>query len=562
MTDPTSAGNPINALSQATEIIAAHGVYALTAIFIFYQQRRAFEALKSAPPSERGYFRKVYTSVVVATYALMVLSTGIWFYANFIFSQRTYVKGTLIGLTEQRTSPSTATDKPEILQEIAPVSNVELYVDKKFTGDGSALDGKYDLSWVLFPREAEKVTNLVFRFQQHYEVWKAEESNANPFESHAPSSKVARTIPLMFDLDLGKLHYSPGRSIQLIYEPDAQDAVRKVGKLFVLLDGKKFPIDWQELISEQEAPQKGRTPVAGSSVSSFLRGLKVYAAAADRKNIFRENGEYDPGLAIILKERLGGTNLSAQLEAINLLVEQGSRSFKFIAASMTAPEGKTYDEDLLKHNLAAAVDRLEEKGIHAPAKLSVQLALLFYRDQDYKSAVRFFDRAGNEPFHDDETLFFLAYAHSKAGENDRSVKEYEEYLKKVHKKEYDSVARNNLGNVLSDLGRTQEAAGQYRKAIALNPKYAAPYNNLAYLYANQGKNLTAALELVNKALLLEQNELDAAREKDTKGWILFKSGKESDGLALVLEAAAKVPDDPDVQNHLSIMRRSSMLQTK
>jgi tetratricopeptide (TPR) repeat protein len=142
------------------------------------------------------------------------------------------------------------------------------------------------------------------------------------------------------------------------------------------------------------------------------------------------------------------------------------------------------------------------------------------------------------------------------------VQEYEQYLRRVHKKQYDSVARNNLGNVLSDLGRTQEAAEQYQKAMTLNPNYAAPYNNLAYLYANRGENLTAALELVNRALLMEGNELDAAREKDTKGWILFKSGKASEGLALVLEAAAKVPDDPDVQNHLSVIRRSTMLQTK
>jgi len=35
MNDPMSSGNPLNFISQATEILAAHGVYALTAIFIF-----------------------------------------------------------------------------------------------------------------------------------------------------------------------------------------------------------------------------------------------------------------------------------------------------------------------------------------------------------------------------------------------------------------------------------------------------------------------------------------------------------------------------------------------
>ena len=58
------------------------------------------------------------------------------------------------------------------------------------------------------------------------------------------------------------------------------------------------------------------------------------------------------------------------------------------------------------------------------------------------------------------------------------------------------------------------------------------------------------------------DELDAAREKDSKGWILFKSGKASEGLALVMEAPATVPDDPDVQSHLSAIRRTSIIQTK
>lgn len=52
------------------------------------------------------------------------------------------------------------------------------------------------------------------------------------------------------------------------------------------------------------------------------------------------------------------------------------------------------------------------------------------------------------------------------------------------------------------------------------------------------------------------------REKDTKGWIFFKSGKAGEGLAHVLEAAAKVPDDPDVQSHLNAIQRTSIIQTR
>src|SRR5215470_4138987 len=96
----------IDAITQLTELLAAHGVYALTVIFIFYQQRAAHNALKNAAPNDHNFFKKVYASVVVATYVLMAASTGIWFYGNYLYGQRAYIKGSVMGLMEHRTPPS------------------------------------------------------------------------------------------------------------------------------------------------------------------------------------------------------------------------------------------------------------------------------------------------------------------------------------------------------------------------------------------------------------------------------------------------------------------------
>ena len=54
MTDATTSDGALNLISQATELLAAHGVYALTAIFIFYQQRRAYVALNRASTLSRS----------------------------------------------------------------------------------------------------------------------------------------------------------------------------------------------------------------------------------------------------------------------------------------------------------------------------------------------------------------------------------------------------------------------------------------------------------------------------------------------------------------------------
>ena len=552
MTETSQAGT-FNLINQFTQLIAAHGVYALTAIFIFYQQYRAGQSLKNADPKDHDYFRKVYTSVVVATYALMVISTAIWFYANFVYSQRTYIRGTLMGLTEQRTPPTSEKDLPEILQEIAPASDVELYVDKRFSNTSSA-DGKYDLCWVLFPKE--KVSRLALRFEHHYEVWRAASPNANPFENHAFTPRDAKTIPGVFGLDLGSIHYSPGHSIQLMYEPDDKEPIRKIGKMYLLRDdGQKIPLSWQDVIADAD---RQKTPKSlASRISTLWSNFVVYAARNERA-LFRENGDYDPALASALRERLGGTNLQLQVEAVNLLVLQGSRSFKFIADSLSSKESGHYDDGLLKHNLASAADQLEGKGVHVPAELTLQFALMFYTNQDYVTAARWFDRAGDQPIHDDETLFYRAYAHYSTQQYVQSAQDYQQYLRTRHKPEYDAVARTGLGNAFQKLARDNEAAEQYKRAIKLNAKYATPYNNLAYIYAERGGDLARAMDLVNTAMQLETDDASLAEYKDTKGWILFKSGKTQEALPLIREAAAKVLDDPDVQNHLKIVEQAAL----
>ena len=50
-----------------------------------------------------------------------------------------------------------------------------------------------------------------------------------------------------------------------------------------------------------------------------------------------------------------------------------------------------------------------------------------------------------------------------------------------------SMAYNNLGNVLNNHGRSNEAMEMYRKAIAIKPDHAAAYFNLASLLVRRGE---------------------------------------------------------------------------
>ena len=116
----------------------------------------------------------------------------------------------------------------------------------------------------------------------------------------------------------------------------------------------------------------------------------------------------------------------------------------------------------------------------------------------------------------------------------------------------------NLGNALWKLSRINEAIVQYNRAIQADHNYAPAYNNLAYMFAERGENLERALDLVNTALRLDaDNQQDLSEDKDTKGWILFKSGKANEALPLIQEAARQIQNDSLVQSHLQVVQRAA-----
>ena len=79
----------------------------------------------------------------------------------------------------------------------------------------------------------------------------------------------------------------------------------------------------------------------------------------------------------------------------------------------------------------------------------------------------------------------------------------------------DPMLRNNYGNMLRDLGKTEEAKAAYRKALEEDPKLVVAYVNLAALLATEGKK--------DEAYRSSTRASPSSKERTRHGWRSVKT---------------------------------------
>ena len=121
---------------------------------------------------------------------------------------------------------------------------------------------------------------------------------------------------------------------------------------------------------------------------------------------------------------------------------------------------------------------------------------------------------------------------------------------------YENVAREKprLADIHRKLGMCYEQTDQphkaeaaFAKALKLNPNDSGALNYLGYWWADEGRNLGEAIELITRAVELHP---DNGYYADSLGWIYFKIG-EADKAVIWLEHAIQLaPDDAVIHDHL------------
>ena len=110
-------------------------------------------------------------------------------------------------------------------------------------------------------------------------------------------------------------------------------------------------------------------------------------------------------------------------------------------------------------------------------------------------------------------------------------------------------AHTMVGMLQGALGNKEAAETSYKRVLSLNPRASIAANNLAYLYAEQNRNLDEALSLAQAAVSAQP---DSADMNDTLGWVFFKRGMAPLAVGPLRRSTELDPQDAEHHYHLGL----------
>jgi tetratricopeptide (TPR) repeat protein len=150
-----------------------------------------------------------------------------------------------------------------------------------------------------------------------------------------------------------------------------------------------------------------------------------------------------------------------------------------------------------------------------------------------------------------QTALSLAVLYAKSGNHSMSMKTCDDILKR--RPNY-APAYFTQGTFLEAKGNKKEAIKKYRAALAQSSNYAAPLNNIAYLYLDGYGSKEEALRLAESAMALEPENPGIM---DTLGYALLKNSRPREARKNLEKAVTIMPEDPTVNYHLALVHQAS-----
>jgi len=96
-------------------------------------------------------------------------------------------------------------------------------------------------------------------------------------------------------------------------------------------------------------------------------------------------------------------------------------------------------------------------------------------------------------------------------------------------------------------GQWSRAEADFNHALELSPDQPSVLNYLGYAWADMGRNLDRARDMIQKAAARRPND---GAITDSLGWVLFRQGNVAEATKLLERAVGLEPEDPTITEHL------------
>jgi len=169
-------------------------------------------------------------------------------------------------------------------------------------------------------------------------------------------------------------------------------------------------------------------------------------------------------------------------------------------------------------------------------ELWVYLGFIAIEKRDFRTA----EYAFTEAAHHGADMVQIYYLLGVVAEMEEQYSRAYFYYHKSLSEDHENLATlEALAHLCDRIERKDEAFMTFQKIIALDTTNAEAFNYVGYTYAERNDSLDYALELINKALSLEENN---GYYLDSRGWVLYQMEKYAEALTDVKRAAAIVED--------------------
>ncbi|MBM4031075.1 MAG: tetratricopeptide repeat protein [Planctomycetes bacterium] len=148
-------------------------------------------------------------------------------------------------------------------------------------------------------------------------------------------------------------------------------------------------------------------------------------------------------------------------------------------------------------------------------------------------------------------LHRLAVHHTAEGNLEAAAADFRALLAK---KRDDANVLLGLATILQRQRKAADAIDLYKRILKGDPSNPVAVNNLAWLYAEETKDLKAAEELATKAVqLTDPDSAAGAATRDTLAWILYRTERYDKALELARQAVQGMPGSAEVHYHTGMI---------